>query len=234
MTIKKTIVCLLPSLLFLPNLFGTEWTLGGGFKSLANYRHMRDENIFKEQNLPSSEQRLRTQALWRGTNGLLEYAGESSFLYGKSGEPVFKLPDFETRSVWKAEWSWFDRDGTKLSHRIDRLYTQWRWEPFEIRIGKQVTRIGEGQIFNALYQGPTQSFVSIDSEFQRGEEAVTIKKEGETGIEARFLPKTPGQQKNNFNLLVKRALLGMEGSLMTGLSDDKSMGGIELDRKSVV
>ncbi len=101
---------------------------------------------------------------------------------------------------------------------------------FELRLGKQVVPIGVGHLFSAISQTPRYSFVEVDSEYDKTEDAATVILKQGIRLEARYLPKNPGQEKDNFHLRWLFDLKGADTALIAGQTDDKYFTGIESTR----
>lgn len=174
-----------------------------------------------------NEERLRLQGslTWRAVR--LEVANETFFYYRRNNPSLIALPDLAPKSAWKPQWSLINTNTTELFNRFDRAFVQLDFGKLKTVFGKQVIPIGVGQIFNAISQIQRYPLIFIDPEFPKTEDAATFIWSGLFQVEARYLPKNPGQQKDNFHLRFKGTKSGIDFALTTGRSDDKTFAGAE-------
>jgi len=188
---------------------------------------LRQNNIYPSNTVPLTEQRLRLQGTLSKAWFRAEFADETSLFYQKANQPSVPVPTYNPVPAWNASWNLMNTTQTLITNRIDRAYVQFNWAPVELRVGKQVIATGVGHIFNAISQVPRYPFVVVDPEYPVTEDAATVVWDGPLVLEARFLPKVPGQKDHNFHLRAKGTKDGFDVALTAGRSDDKMYVGLE-------
>ncbi|MFM8313136.1 MAG: hypothetical protein ACKOA8_02515 [Deltaproteobacteria bacterium] len=157
----------------------------------------------------------------------IEIADETFLFYQNYNPTTVPIPDFSPTSAWNPKWNWFSNKEMTLYNRIDRAFLQLTYENVQLIAGKQVIAIGVGQIFNAVAQMQRYPLVFIDPEYPKTEDAVTFIWSGNLQLEARYLPKNPGQEKDNFHVRLKGSKKGFDVAFTGGRSDDKNFVGLE-------
>jgi hypothetical protein len=175
----------------------------------------------------SAEQRLRFEANVSWGPLRFELAEEGSLLTQTPLNPVVALPDPIPRPAWNIRRTIVDNGTVLLMTRVDRLNLKFSQGPVSVIAGKQVVALGVGHLFTAISQTPRQPFVIVDPEYPIPEDAVTVQWEGALALEARFLPRNPGQKTDNFHVRAKGSKGGYDVALTAGRSDDKSFVGVE-------
>ncbi|MFM8269171.1 MAG: hypothetical protein ACKN9V_03200 [Pseudomonadota bacterium] len=112
-------------------------------------------------------------------------------------------------------------------NRFDRFFLQVDFEKVKLVLGKQVIPMGVGQVFNAVSQMQRYPLIFIDPEFPKTEDGATFIYTGPFQLEARYLPKTPGQVQDNFHIRIKGTPSNVDLGLTTGISDNKTFLGGE-------
>ncbi len=205
------------------------WNLdvGGSYKSIGEVEWLRQNNIYQSDTLPLTEQRLRLQGTLSKDWFRLEFADETSLFYQKSNPAAVPVASYNPIDAWNASWNLVNQNQLLITNRIDRAYVQLNWAPVELRVGKQVIATGIGHLFNAVSQVPRYAFIVVDPEYPVTEDAATVVWDGPLVLEARFLPKVPGQRDHNFHVRAKGGKDGFDVALTSGRSDDKMYVGLE-------
>jgi hypothetical protein len=157
----------------------------------------------------------------------LEGADETSFSYQRYNPATIALPDTTPKSAWNAKWNLTHDNEKSIDNRIDRLFVQLNIQSTTLIAGKQVIATGVGQIFTAVSQVQRYPYIYIDPEYEKTEDAVSFIWAGPLQLEARYLPKTGTQKKDNFHLRAKGSKGGFDTALTVGRSDDKAYAGLE-------
>lgn len=199
----------------------------GSYKSIVGIQELNHQGFFSRATNVTTEQRLRLEgtAHWNGFR--LELANETSLTIQSPLRPIQPLPDGIPRAAWNTRWKLVDNDGTSLVTRLDRANLKWSDGSLALIAGKQVVALGVGHLFTAVSQTPRQPFVIVDPEYPIPEDAVTVQWEGALSVEARYLPKNPGQRSDNFHFRAKGSKGGYDLAMTAGRSDDKSFVGLE-------
>lgn len=217
------------SLLFLlqPETWALHLDLGGSFKNLLSYEELRQENLFLKNSNTKGESRLRLQGSLNSGPFRLEFANETFLNAQKPNSSTIPLPDISPPSAWNAQWDLTRKNDWYVFNRLDRAFIQWDFGDLQVRAGKQVISMGVGHLFNAVSQMQRYPLIFLDPEFPKTEDAASFIWAGPLQVEARYLPKVPGQSKDNFHLRVKGALDGWDFAFTAGRSDDKAFWGID-------
>lgn len=202
--------------------------ISGSAKTIANAQFLRHQNIYSKDTVLQGEERLWVNSAITAGTVMLEFTQEASFFAETTNTTAVSVPEFSPRNAWDAEWSLWNSNGTRGIYRIPRLYLQITSGDFEARVGKQVVAIGVGKLFSAVSQLPRLPFTMVDQEYQRGEDALSLKWGKGLVLEGRFLPKVSSQKDHNFHLRAKAQKGGYDIGLTTGRSDDKVFMGLEM------
>ena len=206
---------------------GWEYSLGGSFKSIFSMDRLRQTGIFQQDTIYANEERLRPQgSLSRGWFRI-EFADELSFVKQTGDPSVIPVPNFTPQTALNTSWSIVSNSTESLTNTLDRAFVQLTFNQVQFILGKQVIPMGVGKIFTAVSQVPRYPLTKIDPEYEFTEDAATMIWQGPFTLEARFLPKVPGQQKENFHLRAKGSKGQFDMALTTGISDDKAFAGFE-------
>lgn len=199
----------------------------GSIKSIVGYQKLRQTNLFPHSDVPFTEQRLRLMSVATADHFRFEIANELSLMGTRENPSTLPLPNFNPRTAIDLDWQPVTSDAWNLYNRLDRAYVQFTYEPFEVRIGRQVVGIGVGKIFNAVSQVQHRPMIFIDTEYPVAVDGIAFLWNGPLSLEARFLPKLPGQDQHNFHLRAKGSKSGYDVALTTGRSEDKVFIGVE-------
>ncbi|NDC23281.1 MAG: hypothetical protein EB120_03235 [Proteobacteria bacterium] len=203
------------------------WETGGSLKSFIVFQKLRQTRIYANNEEPFNEERLRLQGSLTYRWARLEIANETFFHYRRNNPSLIPVPDFSPQSAWRPQWTLFDSTNADALNRFDRAFMQLEFGDFKTTFGKQVVPMGVGQIFNAVSQIQRYPLIFIDPEFPKTEDAATFIWSGPFQVEARYLPKSPGQQTDNFHFRMKKTISGIDIALTGGRSDNKTFFGGE-------
>ncbi len=199
----------------------------GSFKSILQIQQLNHQNFFSRSTGLAAEERLRLEGAFVWGPLRIELANQTEITAQTPLNPAFPLPDPIPRPKWDTRWTIADGSSFKAVTRLDRANVKWNQGGFSLIAGKQVVALGVGHLFTAVSQTARQPFVIVDPEYPIPEDAVTLQWDGALAIEARFLPKNPGQRSDNFHFRAKGTKYGYDLALTAGRSDDKSFVAIE-------
>ncbi len=200
---------------------------GGSFKSILQYQDLKHTGVFSRNDSLGTEQRLRLEGALVWGTFRLEIADETSFFAQTPLTSTIPLPNAIPTPAWNPHWTLTINDTIRAVTRLDRALLKWTQGSVSIIAGKQVVALGVGHIFTAVSQTPRQPFVIVDPEYPIPEDAITLEWDGALAVEARFLPKNPGQKSDNFHFRAKGSKNGYDLALTAGRSDDKSFVALE-------
>ena len=207
-----------------------ETSFRGQLKPIAGVQFLRQENLYSQSTVFYNEDRLRLSGTVSKKWFYAEAANETRFFSQSNNPAYFPTPSFSQSAFWDARWKLQEENNSSVYTRMDRAFVQASTDLFELRLGKQVVPIGVGHLFSAISQTPRYSFVEVDSEYDKTEDAATVILKQGIRLEARYLPKNPGQEKDNFHLRWLFDLKGADTALIAGQTDDKYFTGIESTR----
>lgn len=207
-----------------------ETSFRGQLKPIGGVQFLRQDNLYSKSTVYYNEDRLRLSGSLSKSWFYTEVANETRFFAQSDNYANYPVSFTAYTPFWNARWKLQEEQNSSIVTRLDRAFVQASFEPIEIRIGKQIVPIGVGHIFTAVSQTPRYSFVEVDYEYDRTEDAATVIWKKGIRLEGRYLPKNPGQEKDNFHLRWLFDLKGADTALIAGQSDDKLFAGIESTR----
>ncbi len=199
----------------------------GNLKSIASYERLKQSGLYPNDQEGVAEQRLRLIGEFTKGPLRLEIHDQISYFAQTTNTPFFSLPNYNPTPAWISTWNVVNQPNQQLIQQLDRANLQLSLRDVVILVGKQVISTGVGHLFQAVSQVPRLPFVLIDPEYPFTEDAASVTWKGPFVLEARFLPKTRGQQNHNFHIRAKGSKGGYDMALTAGRSDDKVYVGLE-------
>ncbi len=202
----------------------------GQLKPIVGVKQLRQENLYENSTIPYQEDRLRLEATLTKGWFYAEVADETLYRIERKNAAFLPFAFTESEPFWNAEWKIEERDNSLLKTRLDRAYIQASFEPVEIRIGKQVIPIGVGHLFSTVSQTRRYAFTDVDPEYDRTEDAVTVLWKKGVRLDARYLPRDKGKERDNFHLRWLFDFEGADAVLGAGQTDGKHFVSLEGSR----
>lgn len=202
----------------------------GQLKPIVGLKQLRQENLYLDSLIPYQEDRLRFETSFSKNWFYAEVVNETSYFIEKKNTPFFPFAISDSEPFWNPVWKIDEAETTLLKTRLDRAYVQASFDAFELRVGKQIVPIGVGHIFTTISQTPRYPFIVVDPEYDKTEDAATLIWKQGIKLEARYLARDKGKEKDNFHLRWLFRLAETDAVLTAGQTDGKKFAAFEGSR----